>query len=245
MKFIDTHLHLQDYKTICATDIIQKAQEAGVEKLVSVAVVEEDWDIIAGYCQDYPDYIIPAFGLHPWYLDKVKSGWEQRLADYLERFPEALVGETGLDKIRNLNFEMQTSFFETHIELAKQYRRPLIIHNVRAQTWLESNWDRLPQKFVLHSYNSQPEFAKQAVKFGGYISFSNSILTHSKRQEIVEIIPADRLLLETDGPYHHATEVTPEAIPSLAVKIAAIRGEKAETLAAQIYHNSLEFIKPW
>ena len=181
MQFIDTHLHLQDYKTGFATDIVK----------------------------------------------------------------EALIGECGLDGVKNPDDEPQNSVFCQHILLAEELKRPLIIHAVRAQEWLENYWDMLPAKFVFHSYNGKREVLKKILKAGGYVSFSASILRNADKEELVNMVPADKLLLETDGPYQGPdknAEVTPVYIPRLAEKIAGWRGENLPDFAARVYQNSLEFI---
>ena len=63
MQFIDTHIHLQDYKQKCATDIIEEMSKFGVQKLLCVSATEEDWEKVAILAQNNPQKIIPAFGL--------------------------------------------------------------------------------------------------------------------------------------------------------------------------------------
>ena len=63
----------------------------------------------------------------------------------LARFPEALIGECGLDGIKNPDDEPQNSIFYQHLFLAEELQRPLIIHAVKAQDWLENYWDMLPE----------------------------------------------------------------------------------------------------
>ena len=155
MQFIDTHLHLQDYKTGFATDIVKEALIGGVDRLVCAATGMFDWDKVARFAKQYPGTVVPAFGLHPWYLQEAKPDWLPRLREYLARFPEALIGECGLDGIKNPDDEPQNSVFCQHILLAEELKRPLIIHAVRAQEWLENYWDMLPAKFVFHSYNGK------------------------------------------------------------------------------------------
>ena len=154
MQFIDTHLHLQDYKTGFATDIVRESLSAGVTKLVCAATGMFDWDKVARYAKQYPGTVIPAFGLHPWYLQEAKPDWLPRLREFLARFPEALIGECGLDGIKNPDDEPQNSIFYQHLFLAEELQRPLIIHAVKAQDWLENYWDMLPEKCVFHSYNA-------------------------------------------------------------------------------------------
>ncbi len=248
MKFIDTHIHLQDYKSNSATKIIEESLAVGVEKFVCASTSENDWDSVAALYERFPDRVIPAFGLHPWSVCKALPSWEQRLAARLEQYPAALVGECGLDRYRDKNFQPQNDIFAAHIEIAGAYRRPLLIHAVKSQDWLENYWDRLPQKFVFHSYNGRTETVKKIIVRGGYVSFSASILKSPHRQETVAVVPAERLLLETDGPYQPAAgqgESSPSFLPRLNDEIAALRGENPQDMSARIYKNSLEFIKPW
>lgn len=248
MEFIDTHIHLQDYKQKCATDIIKAAEEAGLKKLVCAAVLESDWQKIAALAEQYSEAIVPAFGLHPWHLQDISSDWQAHLEQMLSAFPQALVGETGLDRLRNPDKQPQFDIFHTHIFLAEKYRRPLLVHAVKAAEWLDECWKILPQKFVMHSFNGRIDLLQKAVKAGGYISFSASILKNRDKEQIIRAVPADRLLVETDGPYQapeKGRESNPDFIPRLIETIAEIRDEENSSLAQKIYQNSLEFIKPW
>ena len=74
MKFIDTHIHLQDYKTRYATDIINESEKIGVEKFICVGTSPQDWDKVAELSRQGDGRIIPAFGLHPWYIEQ--GGWD-------------------------------------------------------------------------------------------------------------------------------------------------------------------------
>ena len=81
---------------------------------------------------------------------------------------------------------------------------------------------------------------KRIIQKGGYIGVGSGLLKTPKAKDILNQIPADRLLFETDEPY---LAPSPQAIIEQAAQIAAIRGENIENLAQQVYQNSLEFIK--
>lgn len=248
MQFIDTHIHLQDYKQKCATDIIEEMSKFGVQKLLCVSATEEDWEKVAILSQTNPQKVLPAFGLHPWYLDKRSKNWEEKLENMLQQFPNALVGECGLDKLKNPETMPQREVFIKHIELAQKFRRPLLIHAVKSFDWLDELWGKMPKKFVLHSFGGSAEQAKIAVKYGAYFSFSGGLLKSKKTLSALREIPNDKILLETDGPYQSQVkgkESGIEELPQILKAIAEEKKENMEKLGEQIYQNSLEFIKAW
>lgn len=244
MQFIDTHIHLQDYKTKNTPQIITAALSAGVAQMVCASTSEADWQAVASLAGAYPGQVIPAFGLHPWHLDNTVSDWEVRLEGLLQKYSSALVGESGLDRLKNPDKEPQNSIFRIHIELAHCLKRGLIVHAVKAQDWLEEYWKILPERFVFHSYNGKAELLKKIIKAGGYVSFSHSVLRNPAREEILKAVPRERLLVETDGPYQglEGKDSTPEQLPELLKRIAALRGEDYQELSVTVYQNSLRFI---
>lgn len=245
MYFIDTHIHLQAYNAKTAPQIIGEAAACGVGKLVCAAITEADWAHIADLAVKYPQTVIPAFGIHPWYLETLSAGWTQRLAEMLAYFPQALIGETGLDRHHNPVPEIQAEVFRTHMDLAAQFNRPLLIHAVKAWDWLQDFWPQLQKRrFVFHSFNARREQLEQVIKAGGYISFSNSVLRNRDFAALAAAVPADKLLFETDGPFQgpQGKESHPCQIADICAATAAARSEPAGKLAAQVYANSLRFI---
>lgn len=239
MQFIDTHIHLQDDKTNNATDIISFAAERGCKKMLNVSAKEEDWSCVAELATQFPQMIIPAFGLHPWYVETAEKGWQGRLKEYLQKFPQALIGECGLDGLKP-NMDEQQQIFTEQIKIAKGYKRPLIIHAVKAVPLLESFWKELPEKFVFHGFNGKKELLEKIIKAGGYVGIGSGLLKTTKAKEILNLIPEDKLLFETDAPF---LAKYPWQIKEQAEQIAMLREEKIEALMAQVMQNSLEFIK--
>ena len=239
MQFIDTHIHLQDDKSNNATEIINRAKEEGAVKLLCVAALEEDWDKIETLSKQFSEMIVPAFGLHPWYMASVKQGWQNRLIEKMQKFPYALIGECGLDGFKP-EIEKQKNLFAEQIKIAERFKRPLIIHAVKAVPLMEDFWDDLPEKFVIHGFNDKAEFLKRIIQKGGYIGIGSGLLKTPKAKEILNLIPQDKLLFETDAPFQANY---PWQIKEQARQIALLRQESAEELAQQVYQNSVEFIK--
>lgn len=245
MQFIDTHIHLQDYKTRYAREIIASAASQGVKKFVCAGTKPADWQQVAELYETFPEQVVPTFGLHPWYVEDAPQNWEAQLVEWLEKYPQALIGECGLDGHRSKNPEPQNRIFQKHLELAEKYRRPLLIHAVKCWEWMEQYWPRMSEKFVFHSFASSREVLQKIVSHGGYVSFSFSILAKAGKGQIIAAAPREKILLETDGPYQSpekGTETSPENLPRLAAEIAALRREPLADFSAQVYQNSEEFV---
>ena len=245
MQFMDTHVHLQDFKAKNTTDIVKRAKAVGVDKLVCVSAREDDWPKVAALADEFSDTVIPAFGLHPWYVREATPGWERRLRVLLEHYPSALIGEVGLDRFHDQDYEPQNAFFKAQLSLAKEYARPALIHAVRCREWLEAYWKLLPPKFIFHSFNGRQELLDRILGAGGYVSLSASILYNRNKSTLVPQIPLTRLLLETDGPFqslYRGEEGLPEFLPDQAAELAALYGLEPEKFAARVYQNSREAV---
>ena len=80
MQFTDSHLHLQDYKAKDAQQIIADLRAAGFAKVVCASTSPADWEQTAAFAAAAPDLVVPAFGLHPWYIAAAPADWPQQLA---------------------------------------------------------------------------------------------------------------------------------------------------------------------
>ena len=245
MKFIDTHIHLQDFSKECTDKVISEAAYVGIEKFLCVSSKPEDWQSVVGFQQRFPSVIYSAIGIHPWYASETKERDMVILENLLEKNKSLLIGEIGLDGYKEF-MSLQENIFKRQLVLAKKYNRAIVIHCVKAQAWFEKNWSLLPQKFVFHSYNGKEDFAKKIVQKGGYISFSFSILKNKEREKIINSVPLDKMLLETDSPYQSFekdVENQPVFLPNLAFEVAKIVGIEYEDFAQKIYQNAMEFLK--
>ena len=239
MQFIDTHIHLQDVMSSNATDIVATAQHKGCEKMFCVSAQESDWQNLEKMAESFREMIVPAFGIHPWYIQTCLQDWEFRLRTLLKQYPRALIGEIGLDGLKP-DISLQKQVFATQLQLAREMNRAVIIHAVKAVPLMDDFWSLLPEKFVFHGFNGKADFLQKIIKHGGYIGVGFGLLKTSKAKEIIEQIPADKLLLETDAPFQAQY---PWAILDLIEQISILCAKNKEDFARQVYHNSLEFLK--
>lgn len=204
---IDIHNHLHDHRLSPFLEpLIEKMKEAGITQCVSNGTSPDDWPILAKLAEKHPDFVIPAFGLHPWKVKKRPSDWLPQLKSFLADFPHAHIGECGLDRwIAEPDIDAQKAVFMTHLELAHELRRPLSIHCLKAWGALLECLAEipLPPHALLHSYSGSLEFAQQLrQKHDPWFSFSGYFLQARKKDQcaVFSQLPSDRILMETDAP---------------------------------------------
>lgn len=232
MKLTDAHCHLQDYPAAETEELIAGLRARGFAKLVCASTTEQSWQSVAELAQKYQNEIVPAFGLHPWYLNTVSKEWKKGLEAYLKAFPTAWVGECGLDFLK-VPATGQQEVFERQIALAKEFSRPLAVHALKAEAQLSTLLPKLPERTMLHSFGGSLPFLDKAVNAGVYISLSAAVLRRKNGVEIIKAVPLDRLLTETDAPYLS----TYDDFENLLAEIAKIKEISLETLIEQVYCN--------
>lgn len=203
---IDAHCHLQDERLRNGIEeVVARAQSAGVRRIVCCGTKEKDWPEVLALKQKYPDYIVPSFGFHPWYLKERSREWVMVLEGFLKDTPSA-VGEIGLDySVDGLDENEQGGAFELQLEMARNYERPVSIHCRRA--WepllkIIAKEGPLAQGGIVHSYSGPAELIPQFCKLGLSISFSGAVTNsgNKKGRKAFLNVPLEHLLLETDSP---------------------------------------------
>jgi TatD DNase family protein len=151
-------------------------------------------------------FVLPAFGVHPWYAGPLPPDWRERLGDLLARHPDAPVGEIGLDGLRDdPPREAQRAVLLAQLELAVRLGRPVVLHGARA--WgelleaLRPFAPRLPG-FVAHAFGGSEDLLRQVAALGGCVSFAGPACNPAARRvrAAAAAAPAARLLIETDAP---------------------------------------------
>lgn len=253
MLWSDAHNHLHDPRLGDPEPVIAAMRSAGIVRCVVNATCEQDWPVIEALRERHPDFILPAFGVHPWKAHQASPGWQDRLRRLLERHPSASVGECGLDRwIDSPGLEIQSPVFEAQLALARELDRCAVIHCLKAWQPLFEAFDRVPPppRILLHSFNGSLETARRLIPLGAYFSFSGHFL-HPRKSGLVETfrqLPPDHVLLETDAPdmlppYEFITHPLPGGfnhpanLPGIANAYAALMRIDPSDLALQQAQN--------
>jgi len=256
LSWTDSHNHLQDPRLGDAGPVIAAMKAAGVGRCVVNATCEADWQAVEKLALVHPDFILPAYGIHPWKAQTATEGWIERLAGLLDKHPHATLGECGLDKwISFPSIDVQAPVFAQQLTLSRKTGRPLTIHCLKA--WgalLESLSAQPPPRFLMHSFGGSLETARQLHPMGAWFSISGHFL-HPRKAGVIEVfrqLPRDRILLETDAPdmlppseiiRHPLPENInhPANLPAVGQALATALGMPADELAGLTRANAAAF----
>ena len=232
--------------------VIGRAIEKGVRKMVCCGTQESDWKKVADVFARYPGYILPAFGLHPWYLGERSGNWLKTLEKFLE-LPDSSVGEIGLDHaLKEFDEKEQKEVFIDQLRLATRLRRPVSIHCRKAWKALTEAFDGLKPLVggLIHSYSGPSEMISPLSDYGLFFSFSGSITKRSnqKGRKAVMAVGMDRLLLETDSPDMlpwgvHSGPNEPSHLFQILETVSEIKGVPLERLAECTCQNGLKLFE--
>jgi TatD DNase family protein len=247
---VDTHAHLTDDRILPQVEaVVQRAADAGVTTIVSIATRPGDWDADLALAERFPGVYATA-GIHPHSAGEASEDAYARLRSLLAHSRVVAVGETGLDY--HYDFaprEAQRDNFARHLELARETAKPVIVHNRESDADLRALLRQAGQGTlgVLHSFSSGLALLEEALALGWYASFSGMV-TFKKYEgaDFVRMIPADRILVETDTPYlapvpHRGKTNEPAFVAHVAQRCAELRGEDPADFAARTTENARRF----
>jgi len=179
-----------------------------------------------------------SIGIHPWYLHKETIEPELLIIEEKLQHKNCFaLGECGLDKATNVDFEIQKDVFHKQVKLSEKYQKPLIIHCVRAfQEIIVFKKDLKPkQTWIIHGFNKNLQVAQSLLKNGILLSIGAAIINNKKLQEVLLHISLDAILIETDD--------TRFAVQEIYQKIAFLKKMEVEELQQKIEHNFKQIFK--
>lgn len=238
---IDTHSHLYAEEFDADRDLmLDRAKLAGISRIYMPAIDSTTHQGLMALSESHPDYCIPMMGLHPCYVDE---NMEQELSivqDWLEKKQFAAIGEVGLDFYHSTAFsDKQREAFRRQIEMALSHTLPLIIHSRSSMDecikMIATHGQGLV-KGIFHCFGGDLRQANKILELGfllgigGVVTYKNAGLA-----SIVEALPLEALVLETDAPYlspvpYRGKRNETAYITEVAKKIASIKGVDLEAV---------------
>lgn len=250
MEWIDTHCHLDEdaFSQDCA-DAVSRAVDAGIVAMVAIGITLESCRRVIELTQRFPQ-VYATVGLHPNYVSVAQpDDWNQIVE--LAKSPKVVgLGETGLDKYWDHSpLDLQSEYFDRHIELSRQLELPFVVHCREAEaevvTQLRKHAIRSSLNGVMHAFCGSAETAAACLEMGMYLSFGGMVTfkKNEAQRQLAATVPSDRLLIETDAPYLAPTPFRgkrnePAHVRLTAACLAEIRGVPKEEIAAVTTANA-------
>ena len=248
MDIFDTHFHLLEDDDIEA--IHGEANSAGVTRLMLAGAPVNRMEPTLNRIKAYP-YIYAAAGVHPHDAHNF-DGNISRYEDFLKQTQVVSVGEVGLDyHYMNSDKSTQTKVFSDFLDLANQWKYPVVVH---CRDAFEDCYALLERhlagrsRFVIHCFTGTEEWARRFLDLNGYISF-NGIMTFRRSDDIRKVlqkVPIERVLFETDSPYlapvpHRGKKNRPAYMPYIVNRAAEVLDMPPEELIRVSTANALSF----
>lgn len=250
----DTHAHYDDEAfDEDRHELIAAMQEQGIARIVNIGSSFEANERTLELTKQY-DFIKAAFGIHPEFADQLNEENFKRIEELCKMDVCVAVGEIGLDCYwPEPDVSIQKPWFERQMDLAKRIGKPIVVHSRDAA---QETYDMMKASGaqdiggVVHCFSYSKEMAKQFVDMGffigvgGVITFKNG----KKLKEVVEYLPLEHIVLETDCPYlapvpfrgkRNSSLLLPHVVDAIS-EIKGISHEEVERItwenAHRLYH---------
>jgi len=251
MEFIDTHCHLNDEKFSADLDeIVKRAKNFGVNRIINFGDTLKSSAQVVKLAETF-DGMYAGVGVHPEEIENFDENKSvEKIVELAANKKVVAIGEIGLDYYWEKNSAVrlaQQKIFVRQLDIARQLNLPVCIHERDAHgdalKILKSEGKNL--RGVLHCFSGSLEMAREVWKLGwligidGPLTFKNS----AKLPEIVKAAPREMILLETDAPYlapmpNRGKRNEPAYLVDVAKKLAELRGEELEDVAAYTTENA-------
>ena len=252
MEVIDSHAHLDGEKF--ADDraaVVERALAAGVVKIITMGDSLESSARSVALTEEF-DPVYAAVGIHPEEAQPMTTATDDRLAAWAAQEKVVAIGEIGLDYYWEKDEEkraLQRAIFVRQLDLARQLRLPVCIHDREAHGDMMKilKTEGRGLRGVLHCYSGSWEMAAELLKGDWYFGIDGPLTykNAAKLPEIVQRLPAERILVETDSPYlspmpFRGKRNEPAHVLYVAKKAAELRGESLEAFARATRENTRE-----
>ncbi len=229
MKYTDAHCHIltppHNEVVCCACD----------------ATNEDDWEKVINNSNS--ENVFACIGIHPWYINSIRNGWESRLYETLVQNPTVMVGEVGIDKHKP-DIETQIKVFADQLEIAAKLKRPLHLHCVGAWDKIlhifKTRGNHMPPTILAHRFCDNPQIIEQiADKYNVYFSYSME-----STPDIIRATPITRILTESDT---FDVQKQIQNIITAINNIAEITQSEPNEISEQIYENfqrMVSYVRP-
>ena len=254
--FIDAHAHYDDEAFDADREsVIEAAHTAGCDMIINAAQDIASSAVI-GELADRIPYLYATAGIHPHCATGITERDIERIGELAAHKKCVAIGEIGLDY--HYDFaprDVQKEVFRQQLRLAGALKLPVVIHDREAH---EDTLDILEKELssvsscLIHCFSGSREMAEIIMKRGYYVSIGGAVTFKNARRilEALEVIPPERILLETDCPYmtpvpYRGQRNDSSRIPLIAQKICEVKGVLLDSFYKITSKTTKEFYKIW
>lgn len=262
LKYIDAHIHLEQYSEQDCKTIMEHALHQSVEHVVAVSMDLASSKRTYELSQKYGDVIIAAYGHHP--EQSLPSDLEeQQLIQWIMECHVAnksfAIGEIGLpyysalearERGREFAIEPYIAFLDRMLAFAKTIDRPVVLHAVYEDATIAC--DLLEKHHIekahFHWFKGPTETVQRMIENGYYISITPDVFVEEEIRELVRMYPLSQMMVETDGPWPFegpfVGKITePTMVIEVVKEIAKLKGISTSEVAETLYNNTLKLYR--
>jgi len=250
MLLIDTHAHLDSSRfNKDRAEVIKNARDSGVSYIVNIGADLRSSRYSVKLAREYP-FIFATVGIHPHDAISLDANVLAELEKLAGEEKVVAIGEIGLDYYYDHSpRDIQRAAFIDQLVLAKKLNLPIVVHSREAE---EDTISILKEHYrqggtgILHCFSGSLKMAREALELGFYLAFGGIVTFKNAGGllEVLEELPLDRILLETDCPYlspvpYRGKRNEPAYLPYVAEKIGEIKGVSLEEVAEITTANAI------
>ena len=191
------------------------------------------------------DMVLPFIGIHPWTDYEDLDNFITFAGEHIDEVYG--IGEIGLDKKYNNDYEKQKMIFSSMLELAEEYHKPISVHS-RAS--LDDIFDILSSynlSVLLHWFSGSKKQLKRADDNGYYVSYGPALLYASDKPNLLAVSSKDRILAETDGPVRYprcfeGRVALPSYLVSVVYAMANILKMEYDDVSNMLLNNATNYL---
>lgn len=251
---IDTHSHLylSDFEEDLK-EVLDRCQVAGIDKIYLPAIDSSTHDSMMALAAKAKGYCLPMMGLHPCYVNADYRKEMSLVEAWLASDSYAAIGEIGLDFYHSTEFKQeQIDVFYWQMELAMQYNLPIVIHSRNSMDEcikLIAAHGKGRIEGIFHCFGGDERQGKKIIDLGfklgigGVVTYKNAGLA-----KVLESLPLDALVLETDSPYltpvpFRGKRNESSYLTYIAAKIAVIKAVDIEAVVEVTTSNAKKIFR--
>ncbi len=244
---IDSHSHILKEYYNDIDELVKKLKNSNILGVINCSDSISSAEEVIEYSRKYQNFLFSSIGIHPQNLFIYKESDFFELEKMLDNNKIVAIGEIGLDYYCNKeNKDLQRKYFKKQIELAINYKLPIIIHS---RDSIQDTFDIINQykcRGVIHCFSGSLEMANKFINNGFYIGIGG-VLTfkNSKLYEVIEKIDLKNILLETDSPFlspepYRGIKNIPSNVYYVAKKISEIKNITIEEVINTTTNNCIK-----